>query len=386
MYSEYLDAAMTTDQLNAERKKQLSAIATIRKRDVLVFAADLMKGGFAQIAIDYSDILPVRDQLENLSGTALDLILETPGGSGEVAEQIIRIIRDKYEDLAVIVPGAAMSAGTIMAMAADDILMGKTSALGPIDAQIQRNGKVFSADALLEGFEKIKKEVESTGQLNKAYIPILQAISPGELQAAQNAQDFSRDLVQTWLAKYKFKNWKTHSSTGANVTEGDRAARAKQIADGLCDHGEWLTHGRPLRREDLERLRLRVTDYETDPQLSEAIRRYHTLLQMTLSSAVYKLFETPTSQIFRMVNLAALQQAQPQQAQGPQAVVMNIKCGKCGVETKVQANLGQKQPPQQGCIPYPADNTFRCPQCSQQMDLLPTRRQLEMQFRQPVVI
>jgi ClpP class serine protease len=83
-------------------------------------------------------------------------------------------------------------------MAGDEILMGKTSALGPIDAQMiyPGTGKRFSADALLEGLEKIKKEVLDTGKLNPAYIPILQNISPGEIQHCENAQAFSRTLVR----------------------------------------------------------------------------------------------------------------------------------------------------------------------------------------------
>ena len=89
------------------------------------------------------DLLPISDQLANLKGTKLDLILETPGGAGEVAEDIVRMIRKKYDDVAVIVPGWAKSAGTIIAMAADEILMGPTSALGPIDARLSWQGKRF---------------------------------------------------------------------------------------------------------------------------------------------------------------------------------------------------------------------------------------------------
>lgn len=78
-----------------------------------------------------------------------------------------------------------------MTMAADEILMGTASALGPIDAQLTWQGKVFSADALLEGLDKIKDEVAKTNILNKAYIPILQGISPGEIQSARNALKFA---------------------------------------------------------------------------------------------------------------------------------------------------------------------------------------------------
>jgi ClpP class serine protease len=138
IYSEYLDRNFSFQQLTSERKRQLERIAELRGgRDVLVFAANLNARN-APVSIDYSDLLPIRDQLANLKGPALDLILETPGGSAEVAEDIVRILREKYSDMAVIVPGWAKSAGTILAMAGDEILMQSSSALGPIDAQIVR--------------------------------------------------------------------------------------------------------------------------------------------------------------------------------------------------------------------------------------------------------
>src|SRR5882762_10076051 len=137
IYTEYLDrfSSGNFDELAAERKNQLKRISALRGRDVLVFAADINKS-IPQISIDYSDLLPFTDQLSNLTGKQLDLILETPGGSGEVAEDLVKAMRGRYQDLAVVVPGYAKSAGTIMAMAGDEILMGPHSGLGPIDAQI----------------------------------------------------------------------------------------------------------------------------------------------------------------------------------------------------------------------------------------------------------
>jgi ClpP class serine protease len=261
IYSEYLDrfASGNANELFAERKKQLKRISEIRKRDVLVFAADINKQ-IPQIPIDYSDLLPFTDQLSNLKGEKLDLILETPGGSGEVAEDLVKAMRNKHEEIAVIVPGWAKSAGTIMAMAADEILMGPHSGLGPIDAQIVYQGKRFSADALLEGMEKIKKEVETEGRLNQAYIPILQGMSPGELQDAENALNFAKLLVKQWLAQYKFRTWTHHSSNGQEVTDAEKQQRAEEIAADLCDHGFWKTHGRSIKIEDFERMRLKITD------------------------------------------------------------------------------------------------------------------------------
>ena len=138
VYSEYLDRNFGFEDLTLERKKQLARIAQLRGgRAILVYAADLNKGSSgASISVDYSDLLPVSDQLANLDGDKLDVILETPGGDGSVAEDIVRTLRGRFKDIGFIVPGYAKSAGTIMVMAGDEILMGPTSALGPIDAQL----------------------------------------------------------------------------------------------------------------------------------------------------------------------------------------------------------------------------------------------------------
>lgn len=380
-YSEYLERGMNFGQLSEERKLQLRRISALRGgRDVLVFAADLNKAA-APISITYADILPIQDQLANLQGSALDLILETPGGSGEVTEDVVRLIRSKYESVAVIVPGWAKSAGTILAMAGDEIIMGPASALGPIDAQITWQGKVFSADALLEGMEKIKGEVDASGTLNKAYIPILQGISPGELQSAENALKFAKNLVTGWLGRYKFRDWARHSSTGAPVTEEDRQVRAQEIAGQVCDHRRWLVHGRSIKIDDLKGMRLRVTDLRDHPELNDAVLRYHTLLQMTFATNIYKIFETPTSQILRFLGPPA---PSPDQSAGDAAIV-ELACQKCGHKAQIQANLGRALPLKEGHLPFPKDDVFRCPGCGGETHLGDLRRQIEAQARKPVV-
>jgi hypothetical protein len=386
-YGDYLDQPLATDfqKLTAERKNQLRAISAERGgRDILVFAADLNKES-PLTATSYVDILPINDQLSNLQGKKVDLILETPGGSGEAAEDIVRLIRDKYEDVGIIVPGWAKSAGTIMTMAANEILMGPTSALGPIDAQLFWQGKRFSADALLEGMEKIKKEVTDTGVLNKAYIPILQGISPGELQSAQNALDFAKVLVTSWLAKYKFKNWTTHSTSGAPVTDAEKTARANEVAERLCDHRHWLTHGRSIKIDDLRAMRLQIIDYSQNPRLLDAINRYYALLQMTFATNIYKIYETPDSQIVKAIAVPGPNFGILPALQAAAAANFELTCNNCKTVSKIQANFGQAQPVEPGHLPFPPNNKFKCPKCGAEHDLSDTRRQLEGQTRKPIV-
>lgn len=381
---------MSFQDLTAERKVQLGRISQLRSgRDVLTYAADFAKAGQAAIAIGYDDLLPFTDQLANLKGEKIDVILETPGGSAEVAEDIVKLLRAKYSEVGFIIPGMAKSAGTIMVMSGDEILMNHASSLGPIDAQIQWEGKSFSAEAFLKGLEKIKAEVASSGALNRAYIPILQRISPGEIQHFENALEFAKILVTTWLNTYKFKNWKTHRRGGNPVTDEERRNKAQEIAGILCNHGRWLTHGRSIKLADLEEIGLRITDYSVDAQLSDAISRYHVLLQMTFDTTnSYKVFETTQSQIYRFVVQTGGLMA-PQQPPGgtPAAghVLGQIKCGKCGKEYIIQCDFGQLQPLQPGATRFPKDDILICEKCGTAHNLGDLRRQLELQLKKEII-
>lgn len=93
----------------------------------------------------------------------MDLILNSLGGSAEAAEAIIRYLRNRFPGLRVIVPVAAMSAASMMAMAADEIIMGAHSQLGPIDPQIT----IFDSDgprsapaaAIIQQFEEAQADL-----------------------------------------------------------------------------------------------------------------------------------------------------------------------------------------------------------------------------------
>ena len=264
--------------------------------------------------------------------------------------------------------------------------MGSGSAVGPIDPQIGfTTGKRFSADAFLEGLNKIKDEVQTTGKLNAAYIPILQNISPGEIQNCLNAREFSQALVREWLAlQYKFKYWENHSKTGMPVTQEEKRKRAGEIAEALCDHSRWLTHNRSIRREDLENLGLRITNYADDPQLEDAIARHYTLLKMTFDLInAYKIFETPQTQVLRIMTQAI--PSQPLRGANAQAAQVEHKC-QCGNKIKIQMNLDKHSPLQLGHQPYPvATNILKCPKCGRDNNLMAIRLQVEAQTSKKVV-
>ena len=64
----------------------------------MVYARDINKNQ-APVSIDYSDIMSFQDQLSNLKGKAIDIILETPGGFAEVVEDLVKLVRSRYESV-----------------------------------------------------------------------------------------------------------------------------------------------------------------------------------------------------------------------------------------------------------------------------------------------
>nr|WP_321265227.1 hypothetical protein [uncultured Sphaerochaeta sp.] len=396
IYTKYLDSLKDFPEITKERKKLLKEISDLRDgNDILTYAST-----FAG-SIEWDDKLPFYDQLSNLGqSNKIDIILETPGGQAEVVEDFIQTLRKEYEIVNVIVPGGAMSAGTIFAMGANEILMGDMSTLGPIDAQMITNNKRFAADAFLMGLDKIKEECAASGRLNPAYIPILQQISPGEIQSCENAQSFSRSLVKEWLSKYKFESWETHSSDGRGVTEQEKIQKAEEIATNLCNHSRWLSHGRNLKISDLQAMGLKINDYSHNTALNNAITGYYALLKMSFEKTnMFKIFETPTSQIYRFAATQVINNPLPklpgQLPPNPKQVGgmgvadmadLDIHCPSCKTLMRIQANLGVPKTLKKGYMPYPvATNKVHCPKCGTEVDIGQLRMQIEAQTRKKIV-
>ncbi len=89
----------------------------------------------------------------------IDLVLHTPGGLVLAAEQIARAIKRHPAKTTVFVPHYAMSGGTLIALAADEIVMDPSAVLGPVDPQLgQRAAASLVRVVEAKGFEKCDDE------------------------------------------------------------------------------------------------------------------------------------------------------------------------------------------------------------------------------------
>lgn len=206
------------------------------------------------------------------------IILQTPGGIVEIVERIVEVIRKFYKEVIVIVPDQAMSAGTILALSADTIMMDYFSRLGPIDPQIVKNGELVPALSYLKQYERLNERAQKGG-LTTAEYGMLQQLDVGELYLFEQACELSVELLTKWLSQYKFKDWKITESKKNMVTKKMKQKRAKEIADSLNSPERWHSHGRGISIDILrEELRLRIEDYSEKPELSKSIRGYFNLL------------------------------------------------------------------------------------------------------------
>jgi ClpP class serine protease len=124
-----------------QRARQIAAIEKERRSRVITMIHRQETRSFFSVPVsrmidleDAQQIIPAIK--ETPADTPIDLILHTPGGMVLAAMQIARAVNAHPAKVTVHVPVYAMSGGTLIALAADEIVMDTFSVLGPIDPQL----------------------------------------------------------------------------------------------------------------------------------------------------------------------------------------------------------------------------------------------------------
>ena len=152
--------------------------------------------------IDDSDTLAfmtLSKQLKHKEG--LDLFLHTYGGNIGAAQTIISCLRQLYgANIRVFVPQIALSAGTLLACAAKQIIMASQSSLGPVDPQIRR----YQAHGVIREFNQAKKDAVAEPKSRHAWKPILSQYSPTLIDTCKQNIEWSKDLLKQTLSESMF--------------------------------------------------------------------------------------------------------------------------------------------------------------------------------------
>lgn len=100
--------------------------------DVLVYVGPITREGFRRVV----------DQSPGKKGNKVLLLLSTLGGNADAAYRIARFLRRSYGDFTVLVPSLCKSAGTLLCIGANEIVISETGELGPLDVQVQHPGEL----------------------------------------------------------------------------------------------------------------------------------------------------------------------------------------------------------------------------------------------------
>ena len=202
----------------------------------------------------------------------ISVLLQTPGGDPNGAENFVNAIRYHFDKVTFIIDQYAMSAGTMIALSGNEIMMHYAATLGPIDPQIlNKDGNFVPATGYLHQYQKLLN-ISKKRDLTLAELAILQSFDVATLSLYESAIEQAKILVEKWLATYKFCGWKTLK---------DRQRRASEIAKDLSDFKKWHSHSRPLGLQHLYDLGIKITDYSKSNKLAplhNLVREYRNLV------------------------------------------------------------------------------------------------------------
>ena len=240
--------AMTTAQ---QRRDKIVALQSARGQRLVISYITSTRQRFEMQISD--DILPHlyrhlelgRDQAAQYG---VDLFLHSNGGSGTAPWRIVNLIREYTKNFAVLVPNHAFSAGTLIAMGADSIVMHKMGCLGPIDPSVANvfnpmnplsPGQLapISVEDVSAYFKLVKESVGITheDELIQALVALTDKIHPLALGNVQRHHLQARLIARKLLKKHM---------------EKDQDHEINQIIDNLKSN--IFFHGHPINRTEAE--------------------------------------------------------------------------------------------------------------------------------------
>ena len=197
----------------------------------------------SECMIDDDDTMPFADLLHNVPyGKNLDLLLHTKGGSIDAAEKLTRMMRSRIgeAEFRIIVPEFAKSAGTLMVLGADCVVMSDMSELGPIDPQMRFPDsygiiRQQPVQNYLDAYDKYTKTLMAQPD-NVAAKIMLSKLDPAIVELCQAVKERARQCAENLLMHGMFResgNW--------SRTVGD-----------LLDTKRWLSHSQMISWEDAQ--------------------------------------------------------------------------------------------------------------------------------------
>lgn len=207
---------------------------------------------------DMNGLMAVVHGLDRTKG--LDLLLHTPGGDIEATRAFVEYLYQMFgRRLRVIVPHIAMSAGTMIACASNEVVMGKHSCLGPTDPHI--NG--LATMGILAEVDRAIQEIQKEPLKQILWQQVFSKYPPAFISNCERAIDGARTMVRDWLAK------------GMLCNEADPDVAATNAIDQLMDYSGTTGHNHHFMADRCRAIGLNIKSLEDDQDLQEDVLSVH---------------------------------------------------------------------------------------------------------------
>ena len=270
------------DWLQPQLTEYMNAISGLRGESTVIFYASAFLQQRENSAITREDVNGLMNALYGAKigdNGRLTLILHTPGGELPAVESIVDYLHAKFNYIEVVVPFLAMSAGAMISLASNLVILGKQSQLGPIDPQISSGHKRHSARAILEGFERAKEDIEHNPKLAHLWAPILQNMGPSLMIEADKVLRYSKELVVKWLVQRMFAG------------EADAKAKAERIASYFNAEksddspNSVHIHGQRIGLQKMHELGVQTEMLEKNQELQDAVLSAYHLMALAFETS-----------------------------------------------------------------------------------------------------
>ena len=220
-----------------QRQEIIKQIQDITERRLICYVSG------STCMIDENDTMPFVDLLHNVTpGEEMELLLHTSGGSIDDAEKLIRMVRSKVgqAEFHIVVPEFAKSAGTLMVLGADCVVMSDMSELGPIDPQMRfadSNGLIRwqPVQNYLDAYDEHYYTVDQNPDNVAAQI-MLRKLDPATVKLCQAVRERAKQCAEDLLKRGMFRKGGSWTLT---VSE-------------LLDTKRWLSHSQMISWEDAQ--------------------------------------------------------------------------------------------------------------------------------------
>lgn len=259
-WSEILEEVQTYQdsigRLDTIRKDVLRRISEITGRNVITYYSGWLKSSdVPNLHINDNDINALMNAINKLDHSkGLDLILHTPGGDIAATESIVNYLQSVFpNNIRAFIPQLSMSAGTMIALSCNTIVMGKQSSLGPIDPQFGG----LACQGILDEYKRAVDDVTKNPNALGIWQTIISKYHPTLIGDCENAVKWSKELASKWLQRV---------NPSINMDEVEKL---------FISHSDSYSHSRHISRQECLEVGLNIEELEDNQKLQDAIMSLH---------------------------------------------------------------------------------------------------------------